>query len=159
MGTSTTVAANRMATAGRGSFWHEILGAFSPNRVISKAALRFIIAFQIAVLLVVWATSTYVFLPKPMDVWRAFVDLWTHQGLGDGHFAGACLPHRGSRVPADRAGHFQGSFPRDGGTHVLFHYHFFQRTPAESKLVSFWCGGFFCDQHDRRGRANRQRKV
>src|SRR6267154_1212007 len=76
MGTSTTVAANRMATAGRGSFWHEILGAFSPNRVISKAALRFIIAFQIAVLLVVWATSTYVFLPKPMDVWRAFVDLW-----------------------------------------------------------------------------------
>ncbi|PYU40589.1 MAG: nitrate ABC transporter permease [Acidobacteria bacterium] len=33
-------------------------------------------------LLVVWATSTYVFLPKPMDVWRAFVDLWTHQGLG-----------------------------------------------------------------------------
>ena len=82
MGTSTTVAANRMATAGRGSFWHEILGAFSPNRLISKAALRFIIAFQIAVLLVVWATSTYVFLPKPMDVWRAFVDLWTHQGLG-----------------------------------------------------------------------------
>src|SRR2546430_4176471 len=82
MGTSTTVAANRMATAFRGSFWHEILGAFSPNRLISKAALRFIIAFQIAVLLVVWATSTYVFLPKPMDVWRAFVDLWTHQGLG-----------------------------------------------------------------------------
>src|SRR5438477_4238440 len=82
MGTSTTVAANHMATAGGGSFWHEILGAFSPNRVISKAALRFIIAFQIAVLLVVWATSTYVFLPKPMDVWRAFVDLWNHQGLG-----------------------------------------------------------------------------
>src|SRR3989440_8963585 len=82
MGTSTTVAANRMATAGRGSFWHEILAAFSPNRLISKAALRFIIAFQFAVVLVVWATSTYVFLLKPMDVWRAFVDLWTHQGLG-----------------------------------------------------------------------------
>src|SRR2546421_13000886 len=79
MGTSTTVAANRMATAGRGSFWHEILGAFSPNRLISKADLRFIIAFQIAVLLVVWATSPYVFLPKPMDVWRALVDLRPHQ--------------------------------------------------------------------------------
>src|SRR4029077_2304056 len=83
MGTSTTVAANHMATAGRGSFWHEILGAFSPNRVISKAALRFIVAFQIAVLLVVWATSTYVFLPKPMDVWRSLS--WAFSLLGRVH--------------------------------------------------------------------------
>src|SRR5882762_966554 len=80
MGTTASPAAIR--SAGRGSFWSEILGAFSPNRVISKAALRFIIVFQIAVLLVVWATSTYVFLPKPMDVWRAFLDLWNHEGLG-----------------------------------------------------------------------------
>src|SRR5260370_15307111 len=78
MGTNAAPAASRAAAAGRGSFWHEILGAFSPNRVISKAAFRFIIVFQVAVLLIVWATSTYVFLPKPMDVWRAFVDL-----LGD----------------------------------------------------------------------------
>src|SRR5947199_10817768 len=78
MGTSTTAAANRMATAGGGSFWHEILGAFSPNRGISKAALRFIIAFQIAVLLVVWLTSTYVFLPTPMVLSPAFVDSWLH---------------------------------------------------------------------------------
>src|SRR6266852_3456304 len=82
MGTNAAPAASRAAAAGRGSFWHEILGAFSPNRVISKAALRFIIVFQIAVLLIVWATSTYVFLPKPMDVWRAFVDLWSHEGVG-----------------------------------------------------------------------------
>ena len=82
MGTNAAPAASRAAAAGRGSFWHEILGAFSPNRVISKAAFRFIIAFQVAVLLIVWATSTYVFLPKPMDVWRAFVDLWSHEGLG-----------------------------------------------------------------------------
>src|SRR6266705_5908499 len=81
MGTSASPAAIH-AAAGRGNFWHEILGAFSPNRVISKAALRFIIVFQIAVLLMVWATSTYVFLPKPMDVWRAFVDLWNNEGLG-----------------------------------------------------------------------------
>src|SRR5437879_4337601 len=82
MGTTTAPAAGRLTTAGRGSFWRDMLGAFSPNRVISKAALRFIIGFQVAVLLIVWATSTYVFLPKPMDVWRAFVDLWTHEGLG-----------------------------------------------------------------------------
>jgi NitT/TauT family transport system permease protein len=78
-----TAAAIRPTPAPGGeSFWHELLGAFSPNRVISKPAFRFIVVFQIAVLLMVWATSTYVFLPKPMDVWRAFVDLWSHEGLG-----------------------------------------------------------------------------
>jgi len=82
MGTTTTSAPGRLTAAGRGRFVHEILGSFSPNRVISKAALRFIVAFQVAVLLIVWATSTYVFLPKPLDVWRAFVDLWAHEGLG-----------------------------------------------------------------------------
>src|SRR6266446_5095667 len=82
MGTNAAPSALHASAVGRGRFWHDILGAFSPNRVISKAALRFIIAFQIAVLLLVWATSTYVFLPKPMDVWRAFLDLWSHEGLG-----------------------------------------------------------------------------
>src|ERR1700726_2347986 len=82
MGTNAAPAASRAAAAGRGSFWREILGAFSPNRVISKAAFRFIIVFQVAVLLIVWATSTYVFLPKPMDVWRAFVFLLCHQRTG-----------------------------------------------------------------------------
>jgi NitT/TauT family transport system permease protein len=82
MGPTAAAVASHAAAAGRGSLWREVLGAFSPNRVISKAALRFIIAFQVAVLLIVWATSTYVFLPKPMDVWRAFVDLWAHEGLG-----------------------------------------------------------------------------
>lgn len=76
------LAPSARAAGGRASFLRELLGAFSPNRVISKSALRFIIVFQIAVLLLVWATSTYVFLPKPMDVWRAFVDLWNHEGLG-----------------------------------------------------------------------------
>jgi NitT/TauT family transport system permease protein len=71
-----------VAVRRRDSFWRELSGAFSPNRVISKATFRFIITFQVAVLLLVWATSTYVFLPKPFDVWRAFVDLWNHEGLG-----------------------------------------------------------------------------
>src|SRR5437899_8966571 len=77
-----SIAASASAVGGRVSFLHDVLGAFSPNRIISRGALRFIIAFQIAVLLLVWATSTYVFLPKPMDVWRAFVDLWNNEGLG-----------------------------------------------------------------------------
>src|SRR5258705_3295175 len=77
-----SIAASASAVGGRVSFLHDVLGAFSPNRVISKAAFRFIIVFQIAVLLLVWATSTYVFLPKPMDVWRAFVELWNNEGLG-----------------------------------------------------------------------------
>ena len=54
----TTAAAIRPRSAPGGeSFWHELLGAFSPNRVISKSAFRFIVVFQIAVLLMVWATS------------------------------------------------------------------------------------------------------
>jgi NitT/TauT family transport system permease protein len=77
-----SVAAAAPAVGGQVSFLRDVLAAFSPNRVISKAAFRFIIVFQIGVLLLVWATSTYVFLPKPMDVWRAFVDLWNNEGLG-----------------------------------------------------------------------------
>ena len=60
----------------------EVLAAFSPNKVVSKNTIRFIIAFEVAVLLIVWATSTYVFLPKPLAVWNAFLDLWSHEGLG-----------------------------------------------------------------------------
>jgi NitT/TauT family transport system permease protein len=77
-----SVAASAPAAGGPVSVLDEVLGAFSPNRVISKSALRFIIVFQIAVLLLVWSTSSYVFLPKPLGVWRAFVDLWNHEGLG-----------------------------------------------------------------------------
>lgn len=81
--TRTKPAEGRVTSAGsQNRFLTDVIAAFSPNRVISKAAFRFIIVFQVAVLLVVWATSTYVFLPKPMDVWRAFVDLWNHEGLG-----------------------------------------------------------------------------
>lgn len=79
-----TKPADSRVTSGnsRNRLLSDVLAAFSPNRVISRTAFRFIIVFQVAVLLVVWATSTYVFLPKPVDVWRAFVDLWNHEGLG-----------------------------------------------------------------------------
>src|SRR5258708_18965997 len=77
-----SVAASAATVCGRVSFLHDVLGAFSPNRVISKAALRFISVFQIAVLLLVWTTSKHVFLPKPMGVMRAVVDLWNNEGFG-----------------------------------------------------------------------------
>ena len=81
--TRTKPADGRVASANnRNRLLSDVLAAFSPNRVISRTAFRFIVVFQVAVLLVVWATSTYVFLPKPIDVWRAFVDLWNHEGLG-----------------------------------------------------------------------------
>jgi NitT/TauT family transport system permease protein len=76
------VASSNLAAGNRGGVAHELLASFSPNRVISKSVFRLIVVFQIAVLLIVWATSSYVFLPKPMDVWRAFLDLWAHEGLG-----------------------------------------------------------------------------
>ena len=44
-----SIPASAPAVGGRVSFLHDVLGAFSPNRVISKAAFRFIIVFQIAV--------------------------------------------------------------------------------------------------------------
>ena len=48
-----SIARTASIVSGRVSFLHDVLGAFSPNRVISKAAFRFIIAFQVAVLLIV----------------------------------------------------------------------------------------------------------
>jgi len=36
----------------------ELLGAFSPNRVVSKTTIRIIIAFEVAVFLLVWATPS-----------------------------------------------------------------------------------------------------
>ena len=81
--TGTNPADSRVTSGNsRNRLLSDVLAAFSPNRVISRTAFRFIVVFQVAVLLVVWATSTYVFLPKPIDVWRAFVDLWNHEGLG-----------------------------------------------------------------------------
>jgi hypothetical protein len=41
-----SIAVSAPAAGGRVSFLHDVLGAFSPNRVISKAAFRFIIVFQ-----------------------------------------------------------------------------------------------------------------
>lgn len=58
-----------------------IAHAFSPNRAISPNALRIIIAFQAAILLLIWINSPFKVLPQPMEVLQAFQSLWMTQGL------------------------------------------------------------------------------
>lgn len=60
---------------------HAFFEPFRPNRVISARALWIIVAFQVAALLVLWIESPFKVLPQPMEVLRAFRDLWFHQGL------------------------------------------------------------------------------
>src|SRR3954466_1779921 len=60
----------------QGATLHEILAAFAPNRVISKTTVRVIIAFQGAIVLVIWINSPFPVLPQPMEVLRAFRTLW-----------------------------------------------------------------------------------
>lgn len=59
-----------------------VLDVFTPNKTISKSALRILVGTQLAFFLVVWALSPFVFLPKPIEVVHAFGFLWTQEGLG-----------------------------------------------------------------------------
>lgn len=61
---------------------NKILAAFAPNRAISKNTLRFIVACQVAIVLLIWVNSPFRVLPQPMEVLRAFQNLWFEQGLG-----------------------------------------------------------------------------
>jgi len=70
------------AEARRSGLMEDLLGSFAPNRVVSKNAVRIIVVFQLVVLLLVWATSSFPLLPKPKGVWEAFLYLWGHEGLG-----------------------------------------------------------------------------
>lgn len=76
------IASAPLAAAKRNRGLSDLLDAFSPNRIISKGSTRIIVTFEVAILLAIWATSSYPFLPKPAAVVRAFVDLWSHEGLG-----------------------------------------------------------------------------
>jgi NitT/TauT family transport system permease protein len=58
-----------------------ITQAFLPNRAISPNALRIIVAFQAALLLLIWINSPFKVLPQPLEVLRAFQNLWMNQGL------------------------------------------------------------------------------
>jgi NitT/TauT family transport system permease protein len=61
---------------------NRVLAAFAPNRVISKNTLRIIVAFQVAIVLLIWLNSPFPVLPRPGEVFRAFQELWFQEGLG-----------------------------------------------------------------------------
>jgi NitT/TauT family transport system permease protein len=60
----------------------DVLSAFLPNRAISAMTLRLIVAFQVAIVLLIWINSPFPVLPRPDEVARAFRGLWMEQGLG-----------------------------------------------------------------------------
>jgi NitT/TauT family transport system permease protein len=64
------------------SIGRELLGAFSPNRVISKGAMAILIAIEAAIALAVWINSPFKILPRPNEVFQALGDLWMTKGLG-----------------------------------------------------------------------------
>jgi len=57
------------------------LSLFTPNRVLSKNAVRDLVVLELAIVALVWAFSPFVYLPKPRETLSAFLDLWTN-GLG-----------------------------------------------------------------------------
>lgn len=61
---------------------NRILAAFAPNRAVSANTLRIIVAFQVAIVLLIWINSPFRVLPQPDEVLRAFQGLWMEQGLG-----------------------------------------------------------------------------
>jgi NitT/TauT family transport system permease protein len=60
---------------------NDALNVLSPNRVISKQTLRWVIGFQLLMLFFIWVFSPTVFLPKPKQVFQALSEMWM-EGLG-----------------------------------------------------------------------------
>jgi len=60
---------------------NDALNVLSPNRVISKQTLRWVIGFQLLMLFFIWVFSPTVFLPKPKEVFQALSEMWM-EGLG-----------------------------------------------------------------------------
>lgn len=58
-----------------------ITQAFLPNRAISRHTLWIIVAFQVAVLMLIWINSPFKVLPQPDEVLKALHGLWFTQGL------------------------------------------------------------------------------
>jgi len=152
-------------------FWHEILGAFSPLPKpgdFEKRRFRFIIAFQVAVLLIVWATSTYVFSSET-DGWCGgpWSDLLESRRTRPGThrqflvesakpMAWATLISLGlaylTVVPAFQPiamAVSKGRFLGMVGAHVFLSLLFFPAdTGLRVSLLVFGVAVFFCDQHD-----------
>jgi len=60
---------------------NEAIALLAPNRVISKKTIRWLVGFQLLMLLSIWVFSPTVFLPKPNEVFHALSELW-FEGLG-----------------------------------------------------------------------------
>jgi NitT/TauT family transport system permease protein len=60
---------------------NQAIDVLSPNRVISKQTLRWLVGFQLLMLFFIWVFSPTVFLPKPQEVFQALREMWM-EGLG-----------------------------------------------------------------------------
>jgi NitT/TauT family transport system permease protein len=60
---------------------NDALKVLSPNRVISRQTLRWLVGFQLVMLFFIWIFTPTVFLPKPKEVFQALSEMWM-QGLG-----------------------------------------------------------------------------
>jgi NitT/TauT family transport system permease protein len=60
---------------------NEAIALLAPNRVVSKKTIRWLVGFQLLMLLSIWLFSPTVFLPKPREVFHALSELW-FEGLG-----------------------------------------------------------------------------
>lgn len=69
----------RVGSLSRREGW---MGAFLPNRVVSTATLRIIIAVEAAIFLLIWIKSPFAILPQPGEVLSALRNLWAKEGLG-----------------------------------------------------------------------------
>ena len=60
---------------------NQAIEVLSPNRVISKQTVRWMVGFQLVLLFFIWIFSPTLFLPKPKEVWQALGEMWM-EGLG-----------------------------------------------------------------------------
>src|SRR6267378_3606753 len=60
---------------------NQAIEVLSPNRVISKQTVRWLVGFQLLMLFFIWIFSPTVFLPKPKEVFQALGEMWM-EGLG-----------------------------------------------------------------------------
>ena len=60
---------------------NEAIELLAPNRVISKKTIRWLVGFQLLMLVSIWFFSPTVFLPKPKEVFQALSEMW-FAGLG-----------------------------------------------------------------------------
>ena len=60
---------------------NQAIEILSPNRVISKQTVRWLVGLQLLMLFFVWFFSPTIFLPKPTEVLQALSEMWM-EGLG-----------------------------------------------------------------------------